>query len=100
MVREHDEETGIYTTVNDWTYFGSMGNEETFEVDLFACKANSPDPVSKTDEEVELMPMNVLESAWNLCIENLPWLIHLAIDCLRDGRPMDARINYPQSSKE
>lgn len=90
MVREFDEETGVL--IGSWTRYAIMRGPD-WEVHVYFSKGNI-DRV-RTIEEEEVMIANVSDLLNLGCIENLPWLIHLALDVMEDGRPEHTEIVYP-----
>lgn len=90
MVREFREETGVETHGQQWEYFcrleGSAFSVHCFTTvgDVYSCK-------TMEQEDVKIVDVNEIDNRRNpprpQMVENLPWLIHLAIDCLEDNRP-------------
>lgn len=89
MRREFYEEAGI---VADWLPYASMLGPD-WVVECFATHGDLSKLVSVTDEEIEVRETATLDRKET--IENLPWLIAMAIDHLEDGRPQYAAITYP-----
>jgi len=84
IVREVFEETGVKTNnKEDWDYFGEI-KSDSWRVDLYACAyvGNANDFSTTTDEEVEWFEVDSLPD--NI-LENLNWMIPLAIDKLRNN---------------
>lgn len=92
MCREYVEETGVPFT--DWNYFGVMGGT-TWRVHLFAARNDIQEPEHREREQASSYPVAEVLSGQRWSIENLPWLIALAIDFLTDGRPEFTEIRYP-----
>lgn len=92
MIREFEEETGVRHL--DWSYFAKMGGPD-WTVHLFAARGPVEKCKTTTDEKVEIIQVNTIEPHAGGIIENLPWLISMAIDHLTDGRPSFAIIDYP-----
>jgi 8-oxo-dGTP diphosphatase len=94
MCREFLEETGVETARTDWHKFCSM-NGEDFEVYCFAGKKDHI-PVKQEDQTEEPDRYMLNEAFWdNETIENLKWLIPMAIDVMTDGRPSHVVVQYP-----
>lgn len=92
IVREVREESGLDTAEADWTRVSEMKGAD-FAVDVYGlCYPGNRDDVStKTDEAVgwyavASLPSNVLS--------NVPWLVHLCIDKLRNNKFREATILY------
>jgi len=95
MVREFKEETGVDTSESDWKYFLNMIGSD-WCVMCFACIGPIEKAISITDEKV--FPVHIASSIHhhnNFLIENIPWLVQLAIDVLKRGRPHISNIRYP-----
>lgn len=67
-------------------------SSESFVVNVFCAKGDLTNIKTKTDEEVVIA--NVRELSNLNMIENLHWLILLAIDFMEDKRPIWTEINY------
>lgn len=93
IVREFKEETGYDTRISDWKYFlkiSGMASGNDFTVNFFATKVNF-DELTKlksiTEEIVSIEPTYTITPFRADCVENLSWIIGLAIDSLSDNRP-------------
>lgn len=98
MCREFREETGL--EINDWSHFMHMGGSNDdgrgFTVDFFAAMRSLAElhkAESTTDELVDVYPTAPL-SSWHDVIDNLRWIVPLAIDHLSDGRPSFVNAEY------
>lgn len=91
MAREFTEETGAESPA--WTHFATMREEESFLVDFFFAVGDLAALSTVTDEPVVVVPVADLQK--HEVVENLPWLIPLALDCITDGRPYFTQISYP-----
>lgn len=93
--REFREETGTVINAARWHHYAKLTGPD-FEVDCFAAVVGEGDAVPKTqtDEEIVFLPIEDLYLSRVEMLENLLWLIHLAIDCHQDGRPAFARVGY------
>jgi 8-oxo-dGTP diphosphatase len=112
MVREFREETGVDTDQSVWTHFATMSGVEgetpakqtTWSVDCFWMKApyvvsvRTMKQPNGTQEQVMVAPVQKIlednQGKGQMFVENLPWLVALAIDNSRDGRPYFADIRY------
>lgn len=101
MVREFLEETGHETTTDSWRHYCHMegkandGNDGGFEIDFF-CRYGDLDALRTTEsEKITLIPVDYITPLWPRAIENVPWLVALALDHLHDGRPKFNLSVYP-----
>jgi 8-oxo-dGTP diphosphatase len=103
MVREFHEETGALTLPARWQYFLRMEGTENgdqgradgaFTVDFFCCSGDLSKLLSKTEEPVEIHVSRRVMAHYEPCLENVPWVIGLAIDFLQDGRPSFTTAKY------
>lgn len=96
MVREFKEETGFETSAEQWTPFARIFEEgkTPWSVSFFATVGDVEKLRSEEAEKVELFSVNVVQLVEPMMIENLPWLIAMAIDVLEDGRPTFAEVRY------
>jgi 8-oxo-dGTP diphosphatase len=92
MFREFKEETGYHETM--WTLFARLKGPE-FSVEFFAAIGNPNLCKTVSDEPVEVICVHNLHIHQQRMVENVPWLIHLAIDVMRDGRPQFVEACYP-----
>lgn len=94
MCREFMEET-TYTGLIAWNEYAHLTGCD-FDVFCFACIGDLRKVQSKTDEAVEIVEVFSIHPLRNLdMIENLSWLVGLAVDCLMDNRPNYAKVEYP-----
>lgn len=96
MQREFQEETGFFQM--DWTYYARLHEGGRFSVGFYCCVGDLTKLKSTTDEKVEIIPVSKIKN--HQTIENIPWLVELAIDCLRDGRPTFADVLYPNMRED
>ena len=98
MIREFKEETGVDTIGFDWKWFALMKgiNDDgtKFYCSCFATIGNLNNLKSITDENINIVSVDS-EYLRIHGINNLPWMVYLAIDHLKDGRPNMAYILYP-----
>lgn len=103
MTREFKEESGCDTTESVWTYFSEMagGNDDgnSFRVYFFFAVGDISCLRNMTPEKIECVDLCELHVLRRDVIENLPWLVALAYDCLTDGRPCFTRVIYPAHEK-
>lgn len=96
MSREFYEETGLFTSPGLWGHYATMKGDplkgEDWCVYVFAMMGNVDGVKTITDEPVGIYSINVL--CLEVMIENLNWLIHLAVDHLSDGRPKFTEVTY------
>jgi 8-oxo-dGTP diphosphatase len=93
MCREFSEET-THPESGPWNEFAHLIGDD-FEVFCFACFGNLGRVKSKTEEIVEIHHVDTIHPLRGDMIENLPWLIALAVDCLADNMPNYTRVEYP-----
>lgn len=99
MLREFKEETGHQTRRADWNYFLRMagvndGGEGNFQVDFFACTGDLRALQTTEAEKLEIINTQDVFPLRSDMIENLPWLIGLALDHMNDGRPTFTECRY------
>ena len=86
MIRECKEETGVKLSGED------------FQVWFYCATGDTESAQTITDEPVsEWCARDVINSSHPQApkfVENLPWLVPLAIDHLRDGKPAFAHVRY------
>lgn len=94
MVREFSEETSTTTTESQWNHFLTMRGGDWIVEFLFTTgdvwSLQSPE-----EEKVEIVDLGLITPLREDMIENLPWLISMALDCAMDGRPDFASVIYP-----
>ncbi len=96
MVREFREETGCETGAKSetrWSHFVTMG-DGSWSVDFYATTGDLWALMSQEEEKIEIVKVDDVWPKREEMIENLPWLIALAIDHLVDGRPNFANVDY------
>lgn len=96
MCREFQEETGTWVNGCEWQPFCQMGDGGEWSVDFFAAVGNVDELRSMEAEQVEIIDVASINPTRADMIENLPWLIALALDHLHDGRPGFVTVNYPR----
>ena len=105
MTREFEEEAGLETERSLWTSFCSMGGvnddgKDEFLVNFFACIGDLSLLQSQEQEQIEIVDTDSITAVRRDCLENLPWLVALAVDCLRDGRPYFVLAKYAPNPPE
>lgn len=80
MVREFKEETSIETSVEDWTHFAILENED-WVVHFYKATTDQIFNVqSVTEERVDFYDVDyLLKNDENLTVPNLKWLIPMAL---------------------
>jgi 8-oxo-dGTP diphosphatase len=99
MAREFKEETGCQTAEESWKLFCVMhgnndGGEGSFRVDFFTNTGPLSYLVSTEEEKIEIIQTDSVHATRGDMIENLAWLIALAIDHMHDGRPAMVEVIY------
>lgn len=91
MVREFKEETDLDT--KEWKHYATMRGTG-WVVGCYALAVDSMIGIrSMTQEQVSIFA--VADVARESTVENLQWLIALAVDFLQDGKPTNVEIKYP-----
>lgn len=98
MFREFGEAAGYWT--HGWSWFAeltgkSQRGDESFRVDWFTGVGELSKLSTKTDEPIVVIPVGQVYGQRRNMVENLPWLIFLALDHLANGRPAFATAQYP-----
>lgn len=106
MVREFQEEAGGGTTEAQWRHYAVMRGQNDagtgdFVCHCFATHGDVYNLRKQETEEIELLCTDPKLGVFSLhayreeMIDNLCWLILLALDHLDDGRPGFVEIQYP-----
>lgn len=90
MAREFREEVDCDIDIG-WREYATISSPD-FEVVCFAGRAEQLPTKARGDEQVFVYGLASLSNI--NAVENLLWLIPLAIDALTDGRPNYARVDY------
>lgn len=90
MIREFYEEAGV--VINEWNHFANMSEAGCFSLDVFATAGDVDSVCTKTDELIDVF--EVVDIQTLTTVENIPWLILLAVDVLQDSRPGFVKIDY------
>ena len=93
MVREAREEAGLQTAAEEWICVGEI-KSDSYRVDVYARihKGEFLDASTITDEEIEWFDVNELP---DIVLPNLPWLIPLAIDKIKNNTFTRFLVSYP-----
>lgn len=94
MVREFEEETGLKTNEDLWFEFAKISENGAFDVTFFVTQGFLDPLRTITDEEICIVPVSDVNA--DKMIENLSWLVPLAIDHITDGRPGFCEVTYPE----
>jgi 8-oxo-dGTP diphosphatase len=95
MTREFKEETGVETDYDDWRHFLTMWGEG-FEVVCFSAVGDLEELETQEEEPIVVIEVSsITADRTDDMIENLCWLIPLALDSMTDGRPAFSTIQYP-----
>jgi 8-oxo-dGTP diphosphatase len=101
MVREFGEETGCETTMETWRQYCDMGgtnlpDNEAFQVSFFAAVGDLGQLRTVTGEALCIVNVQEIHPLRKDLVENVPWLVPLAIDHLCDRRPSYVEASYTQ----
>ena len=95
MGREFGEEVeypSLFKT--EWRQYATLESPQ-FIMDCFASLGDLSSIKAKTDEDIEVVSVDQINPLRTKdMIENLPWLISMAIDFIEDGRPASAYVKY------
>lgn len=94
MVREFFEESGVETTPRQWHHFLELNGGDEFQVDCFVTSGDLLALKSTEEEQIEISFTAALHPLRQDVVENLPWIVGLAIDHLSDRRPNFVIANY------
>lgn len=94
MLREFNEETGYCTLPETWHHFATLAEGDSWVVDFFFTHGDLTKLKSMEEEKVEIVLVSEIGLRRKDMVENLPWLIALALDSIEDGRPVFASISY------
>jgi 8-oxo-dGTP diphosphatase len=95
MAREFWEETGWDEEAQNWNHFLTMKGTG-WSVIFFCIVGDLEQLVTQEEEPIVVIEVSsVTADRTDDMIENLPWLIPLAIDSMADGRPAFSTIQYP-----
>lgn len=96
IVREIQEEANLQTQKDDWIYLGRLGNKDwNMEVFALVYKGDITGAKTMTDEQVEWFEVNNLPSN---VMQNLCWLIPLALDKIQNGDFNSITVEYGYKS--
>jgi len=97
MIREFEEETGYEIDNMGLKSFCLMEGED-FKVFTFTCRGHLE--LLRTMEAEPIVIVDVANLPKEQTVENIMWLVHMAIDTLQDGRPHAAHVAYDRSVSE
>ena len=92
LIREYREET-TYTADVDWVEYATMSGPD-FNVHCFAGTGDVDNVKALTKEVIDVINVSDITNRRGEMIDNLPWLIYIAMDTLCDGRPSYTTIIY------
>lgn len=84
IVREFEEECGVYVSPDDWVNIGLIRNKNNYEVELFSALQEDYHKEIKTMEDQEVGWFELDNLPKNM-ISNLFWLIPFAVNCWTQG---------------
>lgn len=92
VAREAHEECGLATKKHEWTPVVAMQGPD-WAVDVYAhvYAGNTTDAITKEDEKVEWFDVAALPAH---TMTNLPWMIHLAVDKLKNDEFHHCVVRY------
>lgn len=93
MVREFREETGAETRAEEWLPFARIGHLPDWAVYFYACQSDRYDLETKTDETIVSIDTATISTRADV-LENMRWLIPLAMDRLKSGNPIITEAFY------
>lgn len=96
MAREFREETGYKTEDWRWSHFLQMTGTEGggWSVDFFVMAGDLDILQSPEEEKIEIISLSEITPLREDMVENLPWLIPLALDHFHDTRPLFVQTTY------
>lgn len=86
MIREFREETGCETPKTQWKHFASIV-QSNYAVQFFVATGNLDGLQSTTDETIVILNVKNVVTMPALSLDNIPWLVLLAIDSNKDNHP-------------
>jgi len=93
IIREFEEETGGKANENFWQLYCNMKSYE-FEVYTFSAIGDLTDLKTTTEEEVVIIDVDQVNILRDKLLSNVPWLIEMAIDKLKNNEFNYSVINY------
>lgn len=98
MVREFREEGGVDTPPAQWLQYCIMGcptGDDPWQVYCFTTIGDVDHLHTVTSEKITLEYTICVRPFEPKTVENLSWLVPLALDHLEDRRPLTAHVKYP-----
>lgn len=93
MVREFEEETGLLTERFEWKSYATIQGED-FRVFFYYSVGDISNVKTNETEPVVIVKIDDISIRDARTIENLPWLISMALDHEADNRPHYAHVRY------
>jgi len=90
ITREFNEEAGLLIT--QWKHFANMSGDGQFAIDVFATAGDVDSVSTQTDEPIGVFSISDIQQLQT--VDNIPWLVLLAVDVLQDVRPDFVRVSY------
>jgi 8-oxo-dGTP diphosphatase len=91
MIREFYEETGHKTSVSEWEHFLLMGNRphdaESWQVFCYVGTGDLSQLRTMEDEQIEIVDVSSINQQRKDLIDNLTWIVPLAINHLERKTP-------------
>ena len=95
MIREWEEETGMKTSVNEWSLFLTMRNiGKAWNVFCFFAIGDVDALKSMEDEKIEIVDISEIIIARPDMVPNLCWMVGLALDCQDGSGPIHTEAVY------
>lgn len=99
MEREFQEETGVFIRGCEWKHFlQMMGQNDAgtgeFYIDFFTAECDLTLLKSPEEEKIEIISTREIHPLRNDVIENIPWVVALALDHITDKRPSNVIAHY------
>ena len=96
IVREWKEETGMVTKPSDWLDFLVMRDiPSSWHVHCFCAIGDIDLLESKEEEKLEIVNVSDITLTRTDVVDNLCWMIGIALNVLKTGRPTFAEVIYP-----
>lgn len=93
MIREFEEEAGLKTISNNWTFFARMSKIDDWSIGCYYSIGNLNKLKTKTDEIIRIVKVSNINRL--KVISGCKWLIPLALDNINSPiNPMTADVRY------
>jgi 8-oxo-dGTP diphosphatase len=93
MIREFEEETAYFTKEDDWRHFAALVGSH-WCCHFFVTVGHLISLESPEEEKVEIHDIALISQRQDV-IENIPWLLALAIDAMKSNGPTFVTAQYP-----